>query len=596
MAFGKASATTLLLLLLFGSCVVFLGGRPSASGSHLIDYPSTSDIITKSFGYATTTTETLGHHSVIDDSMHIDHVRKLADSFGAETMNVNTVHERPSGITTSQMITRIDDAAQEWEDAGQLTTSQPSWITTIQDNILTPSLFGVECQGGQNVADDAFESSFCNLTTPSKLAEVRFDPSFAVMASDGEYDEFVEADVAFNSQWSGTWAPWKLQDVAAHEYGHFFGLGDLYTMYTSQSHCIIRERYQGEPIMCSESKPIAIGDVNGLHYLYPNSETLGMTESFSAVAIDLAVGSVEGSPSSEPDFVLLEGDYNPSTDVTAMRLRPFEVDPNSYGDNPGLQETPIAVGGKIRDIGAVFGNVDQNGDRPDLVVAWVDVSNDIYYNVFFDTFESSENFNWGSSTGIKGPLNGIHSAAEAIDLVFLNMDADSAEEMVIFSSHYSSPDDMLDIYWAELPTGSGGNPPTNWNPNTSTGISVEDDAIGAGIIHKQERIVFVSYNADDVSTPEFMAYKVIAFKTTGSINQIDEKSFRKFGTLDPTDVISGTLDGVGADAYDFTAQIGDQNINFEWPELIFLRVDNNEVEFTIERDARFASHGTSDDY
>lgn len=601
-----ASASIMVMIVLGGLLISLPYQNEANADTHIIDLAATSDLVRDPFGYIT-------GQGAGDESVHIDILPRIRSDLVLSDFQFNTVELRPTSITQTEAYNAVVNGETAWESASEIYTRQPEFgIIDAGDNNMAPSLFDTTCTNGSGTNNDGvdnndniFQMGFCDMNNSSVLGETRWWPTLTDIATaggvvTGGYVNLQEVDMIFNNEIS--WTSAQLQNVATHELGHSYGLGDLYSLHGTTNCYTDESAFAPSAEMCNyrTDRAIGTGDTDGLFYLYPFSESLSITESFTARAIDVAAHSnIQGSPTTSPELVLVEVDFDSTNNRNYFRLKPFEItNANSYSDNPGVQETLMwgsldyISGSAIKDVGAAFGNVDKSADQLDLVIVWIDSTNNLFYRTLFDVTESSENLTWTSDSGSRS-ISGEHSTAEAVDAVFMGMDTASetyTDEFVIFSSHYDSTagSDVLDFYWMDLPTTATSTTITNWHATTNTGITIEDDAIGAGVINNAEHLAFVSYNGDDTSTPEFMAYKVIAFTTSGTV---DEVSQRKHAPLDDTSDVSATLDGVGADALNFAGVTGG-----DFSDLIFLHVDNNAINFVVERDSRFGSHGSSDDW
>jgi hypothetical protein len=569
---------------------------------HYLEFPShPTSQLERDFGFVTTITTPLSHGDATRDH-DIDQVRRLDESLSSLTLKVRT---SGAPVSSTTFINALTSASNEW-DVYDTYTDQPSW-SVAQDNldVNLPSLFP-EC-GGFGGGDGDFEAAFGSRGVNAGIAETEFSPGFEVMALDGGTDTYDEADVCFNTDADftndgipDTWTVSRTNNVARHEMGHFFGHGDLYGLYTSKSQCNLVERSFGDgaigPVMCHESNPVSVGDANGLFYLYPLGESLSMTESYNGGPADIAIAELQGSgDNTEPEFVVVEVDEDtaPTPDEQHFLAKPYlDIDENTYAENSGLQTElfSLPVSG-ILDVGLSFANVDGDSTR-DMVLSWVESDNTGHWIVYWDvTLTGSEELDWTSASS-EHIMSGLASNTEGIDTVFMNMDTDSAIEMVVITTHHNGVDDVADYHIVELSTTSGG-ASGSWRHFTNTGIIVEDDTVGAAIIDDAERLVAIVYSAEDLASPEYAAYNVVKFNSGGTINTFSD---RQLTTHEQTDDTSSSLDGIGADAYLWPGVGLDSGATaLEYKDLVVLTADETSLEFTVERDTRYNAHGTADD-
>jgi hypothetical protein len=605
----KALLVKVYLTALVLSMSVLTQAGSSAMATHYHSFPGDPNSpLERNFGFVTTITSEGVHGSPHPtEDKDIDQIRSLDESFSTGTLKVRTTN---SPVGASGFLSALTSGMTAWE-AYKTYTDQPEW-TVLQDNldVNLPSIF-TDC-GGFGGADGDFEAAFCSRGLDDPIAEVEYSPSFAVMATDGGQDTFDEADIAFNLDidlnGDGVKDPWTqtlLNNVARHEIGHLYGLGDLYGLYDSNTICNLNEAAFGNglsqggkgPAMCDDDNPVSIGDANGLFYLYPNAESVSLTETYGGAAGDLAVADLDGdADNTEPEFIVVEIDeetISGSTDIQHFILKPFlDVDENTYSEGSGVQEELFTRSTEqIFDVGLSVVNIG-GGSRPEMIVSWVQSGEDAFYKVYWDIFLSSGNLNWAGTPSTTYTIT--TTALEGLDTVFMNMDGDAAKEMVVIQANTGTTGEPVIGYrHTELNPTTGA--PGTWTTVTDTGILIDDDRVGAAIIDDAARLVAVVYHAEGLTTPEYMGYKVLRFTTSGTVEM---SSTRQLTTLEQSDDDSTAPDGVGADAY-LWANVGASVDTFlpahhEYRDLVVMTFDGGSVEFTVERDTRYNAHGTDD--
>jgi hypothetical protein len=605
--YNNKQAKAICIALLLTASAILIVIPQQALASHYLQFPNhPNSLLERDFGFVTTVTSEGVHGSPPPTFNHdIDQIRKLDPSLVSLNLQVKS-NSSPLGATA--FVNSLNAALNAW-DAYDTYTAQPSY-TVVEDNLDTniPSLFS-DC-GGTGLADGEFEAAFCSRGLDDPIAEVEYSPGFAAMATDGGTDTYDESDVAFNLDIDlngdgikDSWTQTTLDNVARHEIGHFFGHGDLYGLFLTQDLCDNSEKKFGNgvvgPVMCDDENQVSVGDADGLFYLYPNLESLSITETFSGSAGDIAITDLAGdADNTEPEFVVVEIDEDtaPTPDRQHFIVKPFlDVDENTYTENTGVQEELFFRDvSSITDVGLSFANVDRQGDNPDLVVSWVETSSAAYWRVYWDvSLTASEDLQWVGSPSSIFTMSGFPSNPGGIDTVFMNMDGDAQDEMVVISSHYNGVDDVADYHFVELSSTTGG-ASGSWTHFTNTGIVIEDDAVGAAIIDSAKRLVAIVYNAEDLSTPEFGAYNVMRLNTDGTIAEYTNKQLT---TQRQTDSHSTVPDGFGADAYPWQGAgvDGTNTAGQEYRDLVILTSDEGLTEFTVERDTRYNAHGTADD-
>jgi len=373
-----------------------------------------------------------------------------------------------------------------------------------QDNFAEASLLPDEWCGylitppGPN---NRWEIDICDI--PGSAGGVVFiSPSMDEAAINGFIDQYIEADMALDV---GPWSSIaEMQSIARHEFGHWYGLGDLYQMWPGT--CAANEAAQGPPVMCTTASGVQIGNVNGLYYLYPELNTFDFPDSFVNNNIDAAVYQIAGSANNNADMVVLITDRDSGTNTNHFKIRPLvDIDPNTYAGTLGVTETLFSVtSGTIRDVGIAISNVDNSGtDNRDMVVGYVDTLGRIKFRTYFDINLSSNNLGW---TSVSAEQTIVPSTTNhyGIDMVVFNVDGDTRDEMVIFSTEIVNS--VRYVHWWVVNFNNDGTIAST-TAFTSNTIRIEHNEIGAGVVDVANRKITVSMNAEDITSDEYVAIK-----------------------------------------------------------------------------------------
>jgi hypothetical protein len=378
-----------------------------------------------------------------------------------------------------------------------------------------------------------------------------------------------EADMVFNSD--ETWSDNLMYATAMHEFGHVYGLSDLYDVYPSGC-----EGYEiPYQVMCDNvpedgTTALQWGDRDGIRFLYPKTYSFPITVTGTSIkGSDSAAGSVSGTGSGK-DLFIVYSDYNSGTSQTIIKgkmakdLSSTTGSPASYSSVKTLQ----TITGSTRDVGATFANVDGDSAR-DLILTYATTTKS-YYKVFFDI---TSTFGWSSTAG-PYELTAV-GTNPGIDVALYDMDGTGGPDLLI-----AVDDTFQDFqyYWAPISAGGLIIGPWISGPNNGEIKINSGEIIGFQMYQDYPDDIFmINFRDDD----NYIKQNVIHFSDSGGISNSNRLMY-KFAPLKDVGGASGGKVG-GGDA----VNIGEKSYN----DAIYSWVDGTNAYYTIDWDSRLNSHG-----
>lgn len=494
-----------------------------------------------------------------------------------------------SGFTEASAVSTIQSSASSWRSLySSITAPMPS-VTGTQDNTATASLNPVSgC--GTGTTDTKNVVAWCaSAATSGAPAAINRSPSLASSGvgvktgTTSGNQGLVEADIVVNKDYyANGWTQSDLDRTNRHEFGHFYGLGDLYKVYGSA--CDYDPGGDSDQIMCGLPSSQGWGDRAGAAWMYPKLYSTSLSVTSTVSGSDSAVGSISGSGTS-PDLFIAYADYNSATPSSTIKVKPvWDINSSGSGTAGTVVSLPITHSSQIYDVGATFANVN-SGTSPDLVISYSYNSGGVSivrFRVFFDISYSSGSFTWASST-LGATVSGA-GGDKGTDVAVYNFDTDTAQELVVMDTYFDGTKNVLYWYWGDITT--AGDVPS-WNIVGTDGgtisVGASEDIGFAKPSSVNDRIVTVYYR-DNTATPtpaqSYMHEHLINISTSGTVGT--NKILGKYAPL--YSIGTGTLAGIGAgDAVDLggTSQFKDEVVSW---------VVGTTAYYTIEWEGRLNSH------
>lgn len=495
-----------------------------------------------------------------------------------------------SGFTEASAVSTIQSAASSWRSLySSITAPIPSVIGT-QDNTVPASL-NPTTGCGTGLKDNKNAVAWCSsAATGGAPAVTNRSPS---MASSGAgvktgttsgNQGLVEVDIVYNKDYfinSGNWSQSYLDFYTRHEFGHFYGLGDLYQAYGGA--CDVDSGGDSDQIMCGLPSSQGWGDRAGASWMYPKRYSTSLSVTNTVSGSDSAVGSIPGSGTSS-DLLIAYADYNSATPETTIKVKPIWDISSSGSGTAGTVVSLLTVSNQVYDIGATFANVN-SGTTPDLIVSYSQNSAGlpiVKFRVFFDISYSGGAFTWSSSS--PGATVSGAGGDKGTDVAVYNFDTDTAQELVVMDSYFDGTKNVLYWYWGDISTAGD---VASWNIVGTDGgtisVGASEDIGFAKPSSVNDRIVTVYYR-DNTTTPapaeSYMHEHLINISTSGTVGS--NKILGKYAPLYSIGTI--TLEGIGGgDAVNLggTSLFKDEIISW---------VDGTTAYYTIEWEGRLNSH------
>jgi hypothetical protein len=506
----------------------------------------------------------------------------------------DTINGASPGIPTdAEYLTFIRAAADLWvNDLDQDTDFLPI-LTYAGPTTEKPSQFFDKCgsESGTLQFDGVNEVGFCD---HSVRGEVRLHPS--ARTTPGVSDNIDEFDIIFDS--SIAWKNWgaggqltqdDMQATATHEFGHVFGLGDVYDFYPNATDPCVAfadAKEDPTPVMCDGFRTLGVADKNGIKQMYAEPQFNDLTQTSTSWTVDgsdiaLALVNTTSSNNNSYDLIQVFAEH----DSTNSNIRAeFEWDLDSTGD--GGSGTAVAlisgITGRVQDVGAAFDNIDGDG-FPDLVVVYtVESPADTfktYYKIFSDIKRSSTSsfsaFTTGSTFGgtfgtqITSAANG-----EGIDVVLWDYDGNNVKDIIVVTTKLDASGDWRMYYYYTTVTNTFA--VGSWISGADGGDYItNEDGIGATMYDKSKRLLAVNYN-------RFSSMDVNLFHFAGTTLTTIDHFLEKWGPLEDTPVeeSAGAAEAINIG--------GEPNQSF--PEMIYAYEDDDNMYWQIEWDSRLNSH------
>jgi len=402
------------------------------------------------------------------------------------------------------------------------------------------------------------QSGIIALTIPRNYVTIHSERNFTIEA-------LLEADIVFNDafRFAVNGSDIDLFTIALHEFGHFGpGLGDVYSVSThSEDQIQVMYRYTGI------KRELRWGDIAGLRWHYPR--VYGGYELYpiyTVVGGDVAARDLDGD--GRVDLVFVWGEYNSAEDRTSIWAR-VAWDLNSSSGVPSQVynfQSICRVSGRVRDVGAAFGDVDRNGVA-DLVVTFSNATG-TYYIVLFDvTATTDHSWSWRARSEVYYVPGSVGDYGT--DVVLADLNNNGILDLIVTDSFYSTTvGDYYLWYYIGWDLAINGDA-SSW---TSSGAStmVLTEYVGSAPIQPSNRVYAVGSSRVD----NYIVYYVVRFDTTGVINA----NMTRHGPL----YRIPAAQGFGMDSIN----IG----NYQYPDLVLLWNDGTYSYNMIEWESRVDSH------
>ncbi|MEP0824719.1 MAG: hypothetical protein HRF40_04470 [Nitrososphaera sp.] len=468
-----------------------------------------------------------------------------------------------SGYSQADLRAKIVEAEDNWYSTLSSTTAPLIEFTDGGSTTAKPSLFGDLCSGGSSTSNNINEIGFCDFPGADSGGMVKLK----LAQSSGVVTIQNEADMVFDS--ATTWAPTgsnEMYNVALHEFGHWYGLGDLYALKGLSCSGETTPR----PEMCdANTGSLQWGDKDGIRWLYPKVNSFSLAASGTITGSDSAMALIGGA--SSPDMIFVWGDYSSTTGQTTIKAKGiWDISSSTGAGTTGTTVNLYTVTGQVLDVGATLFIVDSGDTIYDLIVSYTVGTSGSSYLVFWDLAKSSNSFTY---TGPAGPYSVTGSSGDkGTDLVVYDLTNDGNRDLVVVGSD-SSPLKVW-YYYGTLSTSGTVSSWTTGSSSGTIGINTED-AIGLQKPNVGDgKIYTVAYRSDS----GYMRQHLLHITTAGAI---DASITSKYA---PPKSTGGSVTGIGAGDVWSLGEVAAH------PEEFFSWTDTNTGYYTIEWDTRLNSH------
>lgn len=266
-----------------------------------------------------------------------------------------------------------------------------------------------------------------------------------------------EADICLNDfyLWSTTGEQDALdvQNIMTHEAGHFLHLKDLYS-----SSEVYETMYGIADVEETNKRTLEWGDIAGVRFVYPN--TIPVSPPLDSVIYegDIASGTVDSDPRSD---IIVSWVYCPTGENTIKYRFGFNINPDGQCSTWSATHNMDGTGGvgeSTTGLGVAVTSLDGNPGL-DLVFLWADdpfFDNTVYYKIGWNIGLDGTPSSWSQKKTAFSDGVGWYTSGAAVQ--FVNLDADSRPEMVVFWVDDASGANT--IYWR-----------VGWNVDTSGNVA-----------------------------------------------------------------------------------------------------------------------------
>jgi hypothetical protein len=526
----------------------------------------------------------------------------VANTWDQELTNVRPFYintaDSPGPLSNAEIELAIETGADSWVEL-LVTKTNDSFPQFIFNGPTSekPSAFAAACGGSGSTFDGDNEVAFCDMPGGSPpYSTLALTATNGDRVTPGTGDNIDEFDMIFNSYANDVVDRVWIDDntcaitpdpdllcIAVHEFGHAYGLGDVYDFYPGLTNCFAfsDEKENPIPTMCKPKRTIVAPDQNGMKQIYSKrtTDTLAETSGWNVEGGDIAIGEVNTATGNDdgPDMLVVFGEDD-GTNYKLKAEMQWNINANADGGNGQVVSLQFSTAGEVEDVGAALYDINDNSFL-DLVVTYVveNPSNtySTYYKIWKDLKRSSSATN--SVFTFEGTAGGtvISAAADSrgTDVIVWDIDNDGQENLVVFTTiDDASGEETLHYFYAEVET----------NYSIGSWISGID---GGEVIIGEEGIGATLYDAsrDLVIIPHFRTDQIRLQPIEFSGTSIDYDDQMKWGPIDDQNL---SEDGVGAgEAFDF-AGVGSQ----DFTEMVYMYIDSNVAYWHTEYDSRLNSH------
>jgi hypothetical protein len=556
-----------------------------AMASNFNPTPPSSLLVGPSKSYYYVTHQPHGSRDIDIDSTTAQRWPDGTTSVSYYTDMVNPTPNLTSGYGVETARSKIVSEAASWYNALSSSSTIPSLNHLGQLDVgasLGPC--------GNGMPDQKNVVTFCS-TTAFDFAATYTSPSYT---SGQVTSDIAEKDIVFNND--RTWGDGVNSDLnyyTTHEFGHFYGLGDLYKIYGTacDSDFPAGSTPDANVIMCGVWSDPQLGDKDGMRYLYPKT--------FSASVTLQSGGKISGSDSaiaptsvdtydSRLDLIHVYADLNSNTDTTLLKAKAFwNIDSATGSGTAGSTTTLKTItGGSVYDVGATLYKVD--GDSYyDLIVTYsfdTGTAKSVYYTIYWDINKSSSTStlvkcnggasscsNSTSTTPVEVPFS---TGDEGTDVMMFDVNGSGAKEIVVVDAYDDGSGDWPIYYYYGTLSSSGS--VSGWTMGSTSGTYIDPkQEIGTQVVEEAKRILAFNFRAQDSS---YIEQHIVHMATSNALDAVIQNKHA------PLDYQGLVLDGVGGgDAVNIGQDANKVDLVYSWG-------DAGSVYYTIDWDSRINSH------